>query len=134
MFRLAGIPLLKCCNVLLSLSKFSNDIPHLIKDLKIMFLMYDWEQVTGVCGILEKVNVVVNIVLGTRYPTSNLFLAEIRQVKQILGRKSSNQNSHIREMVVEMKFEFDKYRGLSNLVISIGAVMDSRFKMKLPMF
>ena len=99
-----------------------------------MFLMYDWEQVTGVCGILEKVNVVVNIVLGTRYPTSNLFLAEIRQVKQILGRKSSNQNSHIREMVVEMKFEFDKYRGLSNLVISIGAVMDSRFKMKLPMF
>lgn len=95
MFRLAGIPLLKCCNVLLSLSKFSNDIPHLIKDLKIMFLMYDWEQVTGVCGILEKVNVVVNIVLGTRYPTSNLFLAEIRQVKQILGRKSSNQNSHI---------------------------------------
>ncbi|XP_074356557.1 zinc finger BED domain-containing protein RICESLEEPER 2-like [Apium graveolens] len=48
----------------------------------------DWEKVEGICSILEAFNPATNIVSGTHYPTSNLFLEEIKKVKQILDQKS----------------------------------------------
>ncbi|KAK1400358.1 hypothetical protein POM88_010221 [Heracleum sosnowskyi] len=43
-------------------------------------------------------------------------------------------NLHIREMARKMELKFDKYWGETNLVMSIGAVLDPRFKMILPKF
>lgn len=94
----------------------------------------DWEKVEAIFSVLEAFNVVTNIVSGTHYLTSNLFLAEIRKVKQILDRKSFDRNLHIRAMVGEMKMKFDIYWGESYLVMSTAAVMDSLFKMKLRVF
>lgn len=71
--------------------------------------MGDWEKVEGVCSILEAFNVVTNIVSDAQYPTSNLFLAEIRKVKQILDTKMFDQNLYIRGMKGVMKEKFDKY-------------------------
>lgn len=94
----------------------------------------DWEKVEWVCSILGAFNEVTKIVSGTHYPTSNLFLSEIKMVKHILDKRATDPNLHIREMTEAMKEKFDKYWGESNLVMSIGAVLDPRFKMKLPTF
>nr|XP_017250905.1 PREDICTED: zinc finger BED domain-containing protein RICESLEEPER 2-like [Daucus carota subsp. sativus] len=94
----------------------------------------DWEKVNWVCSILGAFNEVTKIVSGTHYPTSNLFLSELKLVKHILDKKAFDPNLHIREMTEAMKEKFDKYWGESNLVMSIGAVLDPRFKMKLPTF
>lgn len=94
----------------------------------------DWERVECVCSFLEVFCDVTKVVSGTEYPTSNLFLSEIRLVKQVIDKMIIHSNFHIREMAREMKLKFDKYWGETNLIMSIGAVMDPRFKMKLPIF
>ncbi|XP_074352561.1 zinc finger BED domain-containing protein RICESLEEPER 2-like [Apium graveolens] len=94
----------------------------------------DWEQVEGVCSFLKVFSDVTKVVSGTGYSTSNLFLSEIRRVKHIIDRKAIDPNMHVREMARKMEMKFEKYWGETNLVMSIGAVMDPRFKMKLPAF
>ena len=96
----------------------------------------DWEKVEGVCYFLEVFCDVTKVVSGTEYSTLNLFLSEIRRVTKVIDNKTVQLNLHIREMARAMKLKFDKYwwgRGI-NMVMSIGAVMDPRFKMKLPTF
>lgn len=94
----------------------------------------DWERVEGVCSFLKVFCDVTKVVSGTEYSTSNLFLSEIRLVKQVIDKKIVDPNLHIQEMARGMKLKFDKYWGETNLIMSIGAVMDPRFKMKLPTF
>lgn len=69
--------------------------------------------------------------VGTEYPTSNLFLPELWQIKEILDEKSMSGSSYMMEMARKMKLKFDKYWGECNLLISIAAVLDPRNKMKL---
>ncbi|KAL6560489.1 hypothetical protein OROGR_004048 [Orobanche gracilis] len=94
----------------------------------------DWERVEGVCSFLEVFCDVTKVVSGTEYSTSNLFLSEIKRVKQVIDKNLIHPNMHIREMARAMILKFDKYWGETNLIMSIGAVMDPRFKMKLPTF
>ncbi|KAK1386624.1 zinc finger BED domain-containing protein RICESLEEPER 2-like [Heracleum sosnowskyi] len=94
----------------------------------------DWEKVEWVCSILGAFNEVTKIVSGTRYPTSNLFLSELKMVKHILDKRAIDHNLDIRMMTEAMKDKFDKYWGESNLIMSIGAVLDPRFKLILPTF
>ena len=94
----------------------------------------DWERVAGVCSFLEVFSDVTKVVSGTGYSTSNLFLSKIRRVKKIIDKKAIDPNLHIREMARKMELKFEKYWGETNLVMAIGAVMDPRFKMKLPAF
>ncbi|KAK1375392.1 hypothetical protein POM88_031585 [Heracleum sosnowskyi] len=55
-------------------------------------------------------------------------------VKHILDTRAVDPNLDIRMMTKAMKEKFDKYWGESNLIMSIGAVLDPRFRMKLPFF
>ncbi|KAK1355186.1 hypothetical protein POM88_048442 [Heracleum sosnowskyi] len=56
---------------------------------------------------------------------------KLKRVKELLDKKALDSNSYMREMASTMQEKFDKYWGESNLMISIGAVMDLRLKMKL---
>ncbi|KAK1400903.1 hypothetical protein POM88_000508 [Heracleum sosnowskyi] len=94
----------------------------------------DWERVEGVCSFLEVFSDVTKVVSSSEYSTSNLFLSEIRRVKQIIDKRAIDLNLHIRETARKMELKFEKYWGETNLVMSIGAVMDPRFKLILPMF
>lgn len=91
----------------------------------------DWEKVRQVCSLLHIFDGATKIVSGSQYPTSNLFLSEIRMVKQLIDKKVLDSNLYMREMANAMKEKFDKYWGESNLMMYIGAVMDLRFKLKL---
>ncbi|KAG2694267.1 hypothetical protein I3760_08G134200 [Carya illinoinensis] len=71
---------------------------------------------------------VTNIVSGSDYPIANLFLSEVWRMKDILGKKSRDENEYMKSMVRKMSAKFDKYWGECNLLMSIAAVLDPRFK------
>ncbi|MFS8030886.1 putative HAT dimerization domain, ribonuclease H-like superfamily, hAT-like transposase, RNase-H [Helianthus anomalus] len=91
----------------------------------------DWKKVEDVCSFLALFSVATKIISGSEYPTSNLFLSELYGIKEALDGVALNDNDCMKGMAEEMKKKFDKYWGSCNLLISIGAVMDPRYKMKL---
>lgn len=91
----------------------------------------DWVRVEEVCSFLALFNEVANIISGSEYPTLNLFLPELWSIKELLDDKSDSEVPWLSLMAMKMKKKFDKYWGECKLLISIGAVLDPRFKMKL---
>jgi hypothetical protein len=91
----------------------------------------EWEMVEKVCQVLEVFNDVTNIMSGSDYPTANLFLSEVWRIKEILTKKSRDENHYIKAMAEKMNLKFEKYWGECNLLMAIAAVLDPRFKMKL---
>jgi hypothetical protein len=90
-----------------------------------------WYKVENVNQVLAIFNEVMNMVSGSDYPTLNLFLPELWRMKEILNLKCVDSNEYIRSMVSKMALKFDKYWGECNLLMSIAAVLDPRYKMKL---
>ncbi|KAG8663591.1 hypothetical protein MANES_01G227067v8 [Manihot esculenta] len=71
----------------------------------------DWQKVKEVCSFLEEFNEVTNVISGTEYPTSNLFLHELHSIKKLLDEAHENGNIYMKVMVGKMKCKFDKYWG-----------------------
>ncbi|XP_031269939.1 zinc finger BED domain-containing protein RICESLEEPER 2-like [Pistacia vera] len=94
----------------------------------------DWEKLKKVWEILEAFNSATNVISGSEYPTSNLFLKEIVDIKELLDEKCSDDDDFIRAMVGKMKEKFDKYWGECNFVMAIVAVLDPRMKMRMLQF
>ncbi|XP_028090266.1 zinc finger BED domain-containing protein RICESLEEPER 1-like [Camellia sinensis] len=94
----------------------------------------DWVKVETICQFLAIFNEVTNIISWSEYPTSNLFLAEVWRIKEILNEKSVDDNDYIKAMALKMKRKFDKYWGECNLLMAIAAVLDPRFKLMLVQF
>ena len=69
--------------------------------------------------------------VGSEYPTSNLFIPELYNVKKLLDEKYYAENGFTHSMVRKMKDKFDKYWGDCNLLISCAAILDPRNKMQL---
>ncbi|KAL9661135.1 hypothetical protein QQ045_025956 [Rhodiola kirilowii] len=94
----------------------------------------DWIKVEKICSFLRIFNDITEIISGTEYPTSNLFLLELVQIKEELEEKSKSTDDYIRGMANKMKEKFEKYWGSNNLLISIAAVLDPRNKLKAIQF
>ncbi|KAL4364154.1 hypothetical protein GQ457_04G009370 [Hibiscus cannabinus] len=91
----------------------------------------DWKKVEDVCSFLALFNEATKIISGSEYPTSNLFLSELFGIKEALDAVVLDGSDYMMAMAMKMKRKFDKYWGTCNLLISIGAVLDPRYKMKL---
>ncbi|XP_031116703.1 zinc finger BED domain-containing protein RICESLEEPER 2-like [Ipomoea triloba] len=89
----------------------------------------DWQRVEEICSLLVHFNEVTQIISGSEYPTSNLFLPELYNIKEILCQKSVSVEPWMKNMAQRMQQKFDKYWGSSNLLLSIAAVLDPRNKM-----
>ncbi|XP_024961842.1 zinc finger BED domain-containing protein RICESLEEPER 2-like [Cynara cardunculus var. scolymus] len=94
----------------------------------------DWDKVEVICSFLGLFNEVTKIISGSEYPTSNLFLSELYGIKEALDDLSLDESKYMRDMALKMKKIFDKYSGTCNMLISIGAVLDPRYNMKLVEF
>jgi hypothetical protein len=68
-----------------------------------------WEKVENVNQVLSVFNEVTNMVSGSDYPTSNLFLPEVWRMKEILQLKCVDRHDYIRSMTNKMALKFDKY-------------------------
>lgn len=94
----------------------------------------DWLKAEKVCELLEVFNSTTNIISGSEYPTSNLFLNEVYRVKVVLDKKHleiTNEEDFMYSMIEAMKVKFDKYWGEVNLLMAIGAILDPRCKMRV---
>jgi hypothetical protein len=69
----------------------------------------DWVKVENVYHVLEVFNELTKIVLGSNYPTSNLFLLEVWRIRDVLGKKSKDANVYVRTMAKKMYLKFEKY-------------------------
>jgi hypothetical protein len=94
----------------------------------------EWENVENVNQVLAVFNDVTNVVSGSDYPTSNLFLLEVWRMKEIVDVKAGDRNEYIRLMAAKMSDKFDKYWGDTNMLMALTAVLDPRYKMKLISF
>ncbi|KAL2905114.1 Zinc finger BED domain-containing protein RICESLEEPER 2 [Bienertia sinuspersici] len=91
----------------------------------------EWEKLEKVLRILQVSKNVTNIISGSEYPTSNLFLSGVRKIKVMLDNKVESPDEFVRDMVQYMKQRFDKYWSECNMVMALGALLDPRFKMKV---
>ncbi|KAD4982842.1 hypothetical protein E3N88_19513 [Mikania micrantha] len=98
---------------------------------KTLLSVDDWKKVEDVCSFLVLFNEATKLISGSEYPTSNLFLSELYGIKETLDSVTLNEDYCMKDMVEAMKIKSDKYWGSCNLLISVGAVLDPRYKMKL---
>ncbi|KAG5540966.1 hypothetical protein RHGRI_021004 [Rhododendron griersonianum] len=113
---------------------FKNVFPmYKARDVGFVYVpsVEDWEKVECVCEFLSVFNDVTNIISGTVYPTSNLFLIEVWRMKEVIDKNSDSEKEYMKAMALKMKIKFDKYWGECNLLMALGAVLDPRYKMKL---
>ncbi|XP_042757133.1 zinc finger BED domain-containing protein RICESLEEPER 2 isoform X2 [Lactuca sativa] len=91
----------------------------------------DWKKVEDICLFLALFNEATQIISGSEYPTSKLFLLELYGIKESLDELVLDGNAYMKPMAVKMKKKFDKYWGPCNLLISMVAVLDPRYKTEL---
>nr|GMD98118.1 zinc finger BED domain-containing protein RICESLEEPER 2-like [Ipomoea batatas] len=91
----------------------------------------DWRKIEHVLSILEVFYEATQVISGTNYPTSNVFLGVVWRVNHVLNENEFHHEELIRDMIEKMKTKFDKYWGDCNLLMSIGAILDPRYKMRL---
>ena len=90
----------------------------------------EWEKIEKLLQVLKVFKDTTNIISGSEYPTSNLFLSEVHRIKVLLNKKFESPDDFVSSMVQNMKQRFDKYWGECNMLMAIGAVLDPRLKMK----
>jgi len=57
-----------------------------------------WDKVEKVCKVLEVFNAATNLISGSEYPTSNLYLGEVYRIKEVLADAIREDNFFIQEM------------------------------------
>jgi hypothetical protein len=93
-----------------------------------------WDMIENVNQVLGVFNNVTNVVSGSNYSSSNLFIREVWRMKEILDIRAVDMNEYIRLMAAKMSNIFDKYWGKSNMLMALAVVLDPRYKMKLIRF
>ncbi|XP_061360945.1 RNA demethylase ALKBH9B-like [Gastrolobium bilobum] len=72
---------------------------------------------------------VTNVISGSDYPTTNLYLTEVYRVKEVIYAAIEDNDDFMREMARPMKVKFDKYWGECNLLMAITSVLDPMCKL-----
>ncbi|XP_027075871.2 zinc finger BED domain-containing protein RICESLEEPER 2-like [Coffea arabica] len=92
---------------------------------------FEWMKVEEVCKFLGIFHEITDMISGSEYPTTNIFLVELYRIKELLNEKALDPFEHIRAMAGSMSTKFDKYWGESNVLLSLGAILDPRYKIFL---
>ncbi|XP_074315377.1 zinc finger BED domain-containing protein RICESLEEPER 2-like [Silene latifolia] len=63
----------------------------------------DWNRVEKVCEVLKVFKCVTNIISGSDYPTSNLFLMEVYRIKLVLDKYKNDPEEWMKALITNMK-------------------------------
>ncbi|XP_022020295.1 zinc finger BED domain-containing protein RICESLEEPER 2-like [Helianthus annuus] len=89
----------------------------------------EWNRAERVCNLLVVFLKATNLFSGTSYPTSNLFLIEIYEVKKEICNAFFSDDTFLKSMSKPMYVKFEKYWGEIGILMSIASILDPRFKM-----
>jgi hypothetical protein len=81
------------------------------------------------CDILKLFSDATELLLGSKYPTSNLYFNQIWEIKLLSEKESTNSDVLIRAMIHEINESFEKYWDLSFMQICVPVILDPRFKL-----
>ncbi|XP_020271523.1 zinc finger BED domain-containing protein RICESLEEPER 2-like [Asparagus officinalis] len=88
----------------------------------------EWDKVEKICKLLAVFHAVTNLISGSDYPTSNLYLIEVYRIKEVIDKSLLDNDFSIRQMAKKMQDKFEKYWGECNLLMAIASFMDPRLK------
>ncbi|CAK8544733.1 unnamed protein product [Lathyrus sativus] len=71
--------------------------------------LQEWKKVEKVCKLLEVFNLATHVISVSKYLTTNLYLAEVGRMNQIIDNAMEEEDLFMREMARPMKLKFDKY-------------------------
>lgn len=91
----------------------------------------EWEWVSAVTGYMKLFVEVMTVFSGNKYPTANIYFPEICDVHVQLVEWCKSPDDFVSSLALKMKSKFDKYWSKCNLALTIAAILDPRFKMKL---
>jgi hypothetical protein len=90
----------------------------------------EWEKADAICRLLKVFYEATNVISGTKYPTSNLYLHEMLKVKLTLEQQPFEEGSEMHPTLKYMKKKFEKYWKVSWLDICIPVILDPQFKLE----
>ncbi|CAN1827049.1 Zinc finger BED domain-containing protein RICESLEEPER 2 [Linum perenne] len=90
----------------------------------------DWSKVSKVCKFLGLFSYIMTIISGSSYPTINLLLPELWNIKTLLNETMESEDERMKVMASKMLEKFDKYWGACNLLITIATILDPRNKFR----
>jgi hypothetical protein len=89
----------------------------------------EWEKARIVCVFMKTFHDATMVILGSYYPTVNLYFHEIWEVKIALDNADPEVNADLFETIQYMQRKFKRYWKLTWLQISFPIIFDPRFKL-----
>ncbi|KAL4285326.1 hypothetical protein GQ457_16G008580 [Hibiscus cannabinus] len=91
----------------------------------------EWETAQIICDKLKIFYDATEFFSRTDYPTINIFLPKICDIRVSLRQWAASSFSYVRDMTARMVHKFDKYWTDVNLILSIATIFDPRYKFKV---
>lgn len=91
----------------------------------------EWEWASAVTGYIKLFLEVINVFIGNKYPTANIYFPELCDIHIQLIEWCKSPDEFLSSIAMKMKNKFDIYWKKCSLAGAIAAILDPRFKMKL---
>ncbi|XP_077226251.1 zinc finger BED domain-containing protein RICESLEEPER 2-like [Tasmannia lanceolata] len=91
---------------------------------------YEWNLAEMIVGCLKLFYDVTERIFGCRYPTSNLYFNDICDIYLALKKWNTSEVNCISNMAASMLEKFEKYWGITSIILGIASILDPRYKMK----
>ncbi|XP_071738736.1 zinc finger BED domain-containing protein RICESLEEPER 2-like [Rutidosis leptorrhynchoides] len=91
----------------------------------------DWELANIICKKLKVFYDVTLLFSGDKYPTANLFVKSIYEIKYALNQWSEDEEKIIRDMAMKMISKYDKYWNVIHGFMGVAAILDPRYKLNI---
>ncbi|KAI8561920.1 hypothetical protein RHMOL_Rhmol04G0379600 [Rhododendron molle] len=114
----------------LELNAMGEFSPEKVSDFYDVPSADEWEKVKCVCKLVESAEAVARSIFDTKYPTANIFLFNLEELRAILLQESISSDSFTSKVAKKMLQTLDKYLEDMFFVLSIASVMDPRHKMR----
>ncbi|CAK8576547.1 unnamed protein product [Lathyrus sativus] len=84
----------------------------------------EWKRAEVICEVLKPFYNITNLISGSSYPTSNLYIREIWKIECLLKSNLTSEDCVIKSMTIKMREKFDKYWSEYSTVLAFGATLD----------
>ena len=86
------------------------------------------------CAFLASFYHIANLIIGSSYPTSNLYFMQFYSINKKLNENLYSEDEVIKEMTVRKKVNFDKYWSEYSVTLTLGCVLNPRSKLNFLSF